>query len=426
MKKRINRVLFWFLLEMISACVCVSLLLLNDNGDYNDIVALLLLFINLLSLIKARNNWYLFIVFSIITYSNYSICVSNYLASPINTFFASYAYTIVGAKGVNILLGFSVLLLVCLPDTVISKQREIEIIKNNRHNVIVVLGVSLVLVLIWIFGYKRPETVGDRGSPTALYEYSLIFLIISFYYSGRDKRLYGLTLLLAGMYAIQNFVFGGRITGVQIVVVIVLCLFGDKLSIKKVIPVSALFFVIMSGIGLYRASILQYGMDIRVILQTIVSRHFALDTAYSSYYTSMTFLDVLARTSLKNRLYLFFQWVLSMLIGGSVPDSNLAYYTRQFFLHYNGGVLPYFAWFYLGFIGVLLLSIYIRFLFGRISQVNVESSGLIRCIAIYVCASTFRWYLYSPAQLFRGILLLCFVYVFADLVDRITNKSISS
>lgn len=421
MEKRSNSV-WCYIAEMIASLVTVVFLLLNCSGDYNRIVAVLLLFLNGFALIKVRNNWLLFIIFSIITYSNYSICIVNHLSNSFDLYFARYASSSVGITGLNILLAFSLLLLLIAPWTQKTMRKKLSLMENNRRNPIIVYGISVVLVLIWVFGFHRPEMLGERGSPTALYEYSIVFFIVSFYYSGKERLLIGINLVLAFAFALQNFLYGGRITGLQIVIVVAICLLIDRFTIKRVIPIGSLFFIVLSGIGQVRADILYQGLNIRATLNSIFSNYFALDTAYSSYYTSMTFLDELNRTALGQRLYLFMRWMLSMLIGGkAVPDSNLADYTRQFYLHYSGGVLPYFAWFYLGTVGIILLSFYLRFLFRLITRTNAETRGLVRCISAYVCASTFRWYLYSPSQLFRGVILLCFVYGSAFVLDGLLS-----
>lgn len=45
-----------------------------------------------------------------------------------------------------------------------------------------------MLALILVFGFSRPDAVGgDRGSPSAMYEYSMIFFLLGFYFAG-DRR----------------------------------------------------------------------------------------------------------------------------------------------------------------------------------------------------------------------------------------------
>lgn len=413
--KKTKSELIRFFLELSFGLAAMIAVAANSEGNLNKLVAILVVLFNIAALIKVRNDWYLLVIFSVVVYCNYSICVANYLSKDIVNYFVGYAGSTIGASGVNILAFFSFALFIAAPKTNKNDKKIRSIIKNNRKNPVIVIGLSVLLVLIWYYGYTRPEIPGERGSPSALYEYSIIFFIISLYYSGRDRVLIIVNVCLAAAFAIQNFIYGGRITGIQIIIAFAMGLLIDKFSLKTIIPSVCLLFIIMSGIGEVRANILLYGINFRNIIRSLFAEHFALDTAYSSYFTSMTFLEVLRKLSVGQRLHLFVRWALSMLLGGSVQDSNLAEYTRQFIFHYYGGILPFFGWFYLGVLGVVALAAYLRLLFVKIKSCNCDSNGLIRCVSIYVCSTSLRWYLYSPSQLFRSVMLLCLVYGAADI-----------
>ena len=417
---------FFATLLFVIAIIAVYVAFFNDHNSYDAVLGYCVIVINILGMIKVRHNWYLLFIFLCITYSNYSICAANYI-SHLYSYFTGYAGTEIGSQGIRILLLFSVLLLIVAPatypvDIKYSRMEQKSLISNNRYNPFIVIGMIILLAFIWVFGFGRPDVVGQRGSPSAIYEYSIILLIISFYYSGKDKKLIAATVLTCIAFSMQNFVFGGRITGVQILIMVVLALFIDRLKVRRAIPVGILFFVIMSGIGQLRGAILISGFNIRSIISRLANSKLALDTAYSAYYTSLTFLDELTNTTLSTRWYLFTRWVLSMFLGGSVTDSNLSIYTRQTHVHYFGGVLPFFAWFYMGLIGIAFLMFYLRFLFITIARVSDNSSGLVRCVTLYITCTCLRWYLYSPSQLFRGVMLMCLVYGLCYAADSIIQK----
>ena len=415
-------------IQNLIAVVLVGAVILLLHLDESVISASLMgygvLILNLLSIMRVRHNWYLVFIYLCIAYSNYSICATNYI-SRINTYFSGYAGSEIGIRGLYILLGFSLLLYLIAPSTKEHANYSVKkaLIVNNRYNPIIVIGADIILILIWIYGFARPDVIGKRGSPSALYEYSIIFIIISIFYSGANKKLSLSTTFIGIMFALQNFVFGGRITGVQIVVLIIYSLYIDQLRIGTAIPIALIGFLLMSAIGQIRGLIIINGFNVFDVISRLIEGKFALDTAYSSYFTSMTFLDVLERTSFSKRLYLFSRWVLSMFLGGgAVADSNLAHYTRQQYIHYNGGVLPYFGWFYLGLLGVFLLSLYLRYHFVLAEKSDSNSSGLSRCVALYVTCTCLRWYLYSPSQLFRGVMLLCIVYSICYVADCMLNR----
>ena len=242
---------------------------------------------------------------------------------------------------------------------------------------------------------------------------------MAFYYSGSSKFWQGLFIVVSLLFALQNFMYGGRASGLQMIICLFLCLYVNKISNLFVVILVSIGAFIMMGIGMFRTSFSFSSNILSLVLSNIKQHYFILDTAYSSYYTSLTFLDLLNNVDISDRLYLFFKWVLSIFLGGSnVVDSNLSMYSREYYVHWFGGVLPFYSFFYLGYLGVFLLIIYIKFIFKIISN-NVRSKTMFKIIAIYLTATTFRWYLYSPSQLFRGLLLLLIVFFSFEQLDRI-------
>lgn len=413
-----------FLINIFLSVITIILFVINDHGEYNALLSVFIVFVNLLSLFKVRYNWYLLFIVVYIMYCNYSIVLFNYLMNSGDSYYLGFTDTPIGVLGLNILLLFQMVLQWSVP---VTTKENVEnpkaLIVNNKYNPIVVAGIAIVLILIWVYGFTRPD-LGERGETSPIYEYSFIFLIISLYYSGKNKFFINLNIILALAFVLQNFIFGGRTTGLQTLIVLALSLYVDKFTVKKIIIAGVPLFLLMYAIGLFRASII-YGFNLETVVNVFQTRHFTLSTAQSAYFTSMTFLDVADMSSWSDRLYLFRQWVLSMFVGGSfVHNSNLAVYTRSTWVHYGGGILPYFAWFYLGIFGILILGLYMRFLFKIINKSNAFSGGLIRCVAIYVCATTIRWYLYSPSQLFRGVLLLILSYGVAYVANEFMYKNV--
>lgn len=390
----------------------------NNDGVLNVVISIFLLSINTCSLIRVRQNYYLLIIFVCILYSNYSICMANYILN-FESFFLGFKGFYLSIQGLNLLFLFSVLLDLIIPNIKNSGSIKIlPLVENNQYNVLIEIILTIVLVLILIFCFKRPDIEGVRGSPNQLYEYSIIFIIMAFYYSGNNKIWQGIFIIISLLFALQNFIYGGRVTGLQIIICLFLCLYVNKVSnLFVIVSISVLAFI-MLGIGIFRTSFSFSSNIISVIISNIKQHYFILDTAYSAYYTSLTFLDLLNNVDVSDRLYLFSKWLLSMFFGGSkVANSNLAVYTGQYYIHYNGGVLPFFAFFYLGYFGIFLLICYIKYMFKILN--NSVNNNILRIIGIYLSVTTFRWYLYSPSQLFRGVLLLLIVYFIFKKVHKI-------
>lgn len=399
--------------------------------EMNDIsivlTAILILLLSIYNLIKSLGNWYLTIIFSCISYFNYSILMANYISIYEETFFTSLVNDPVSKIGINILLLFMLVITLTMPNKIKKDTLKINsLINKEKQNNILVIGISFILILILVYGFGRPDVVGERGTPSQLYEYSLIFFIVGFYFSGNSKLNTSLITIILFLFAIQNFIFGGRVTGIQLIICWFLMLHSYKMNIYKLFPWILVLFILMSSIGSFRANFNLSTQSLMIILKDLLIKKFALDTAYSAYYTSLTFLKLEEFDGSIIRLGMFKNFILSMFLGGSrVANSNLASYSRQFYVHYMGGVLPFFFHYYLGWIGVIFSAYIVSKYCKMINKLSLSSSGLIKCISIFLVCHVFRWYLYSPSGLFRGVGLTIIIYYVAYFLDLILKRRLS-
>ena len=176
---------------------------------------ILVLLISAYLTIKYRNSWELLIIFVFMFYYNYSIVMAEFVLN-INDFFTSYASSIEARCCLNIILFYMVLL--CM----FSPRKKDSLFDKNKYyvtkcqNDVIVFFIIILLCLILIFSYSRPEA-NERGETSPLYEYSIIFFIIGYYYaSNKYKKVLSVLLFV---FVLQNFVFGGRVTGVQLLIV---------------------------------------------------------------------------------------------------------------------------------------------------------------------------------------------------------------
>ena len=96
--------------------------------------------------------------------------------------------------------------------------------------------------------------------------------------------------------------------------------------------------------------------------------------------------------------------------------SNPETITQPYFWHQFGGALPVFSRFYLGLLEVVLIAVYMSVIIRLVNLVcagfREDTGGVLasalRICAVYVSVSCFRWILYSPSHITRG-LLLCFL-----------------
>lgn len=379
---------------------------------------------SLYSIILVRRNIYLLIVFGILGYLNYSVVLPNYIRILSSSYFTSFSDDPVSLFGLGILVVFVLLLTSLLPTKIkVTKlQQDIFSRYGTRHPHVIAFVLSAILFYILVFKFRRPSIDGLRGSPSPLYEYSMVFFIVGFYFTGQNKFCRTILTALLVLFALQNFVFGGRIIGIQLIMLYFLMFYAHKVNFSRVFPFVFAGFMLMSAIGVDRANFSLSVATLHRVFERVKDGLFALDTSYSAYFTSLTFLKVEDLVSVGTRLELFGRFVLSILLGGRIENSSLPIYTRAYFLHYNGGILPYHFHFYLGWFGVFVSVCLLRLYVSLLNNLTYKSSGLSKCLGIYVVASTFRWYLYSPLILLRGVLLLVLTYYCVNAVNRISFR----
>lgn len=384
----------------------------------NSIIAFAALAVAFVLCAHFSRNRLLLLVAIVLLYLTYSVVVVNYAFPLTTTIYTTYRGTVEAGTALSSLLLFLSCVLLFSPSKVEQFGKGSELLGNQTWNTPFVVVLCIVLALILVFGFSRPDAVGgDRGSPSAMYEYSMIFFLLGFYFAG-DRRGLRLTLcVLLGLFALQNIIYGGRVTALQLILVFFFTCMSKKVSFGQFMTLVVSGLLLLTFLGSVRTGLASAGVDdAGTALSESLSRGFAWDTAYSSWHTSITFVLYGDLISPSEHLVLFWQWVQTLLFGGSVPMSNLATITQPYFWHQFGGVLPVFFQFYLGPLGVVLIAVYVSAIFRLVNSVcagfREDTGGVLaptlRICAVYVSVSCFRWILYSPSQITRG-LLLCFL-----------------
>ena len=386
----------------------LTTLMMGMSSNTHPFSTYFILFLNTIMLYRCKRNMMMFMLMFVLAYSNYSILYANYIHVISTSIFTEPITKEINNTALNILLLFNCLyFLFCkweLPDA-----HEIKLIKPQRHDGRIVFLMTLILTIVFFLGFDAPAEEGLRGSPKPIYEYALLFFIFLFYYSGGHKLNLIIGLILTLFFSLQNFIFGGRILGVQFLLCAYFFIFVNKIKQKYVFLIMAVMFVLMSVIGSVRGALLEGDADLTSILSLTVENGLTLNTAYAAYYASKTFIyahDVMPISEITRLLWAFTK---SILFGIS-RDDVLPYVTQKYFTHYGGGVYPIYLYFYLDLLGVLLAAYVLKLYSKLVAKINLISNELIQCIAVYISCSAFRWYLYTPIGLFRGVLFLSIIY----------------
>ena len=353
------------------------------------------------------------VISAFILWSNYSIVMANILSPIQDDFISGFVGSNGMRKAIDVLLFFNTLLFFLFRKINESKITLDETFRNNKNNIIS-LGIFFLLIIVYFIGFNRGE-IGERSDPSPLYEYSYIFFILAFAFCNKKilKLLLSLELIV---FALSNLIYGGRITAVQLFICWIFCIIPPNTNVFKYSPYAFIGIIILSAVGGLRGAVIESFDIFELALNSLITSKMQLDTAYYAFYTSITFVLVKAQTTIDIQLYLFWQYIQSIFLGGSVPDAVLAEYTLKYYSHQYGGVLPIFAYFYLGYGGVIMLLAYLKWIFSKVFI--IQGSPYLYTMGIVLCVSVPRWYLYSPSPLFRGILLYSICYYICNFFNK--------
>lgn len=388
--------------------------------DFKPLSYWLVLIVNIYMLWCTRNNLMMFLITFIITYSNYSIIFANYIYNIDDVIYTQVITQKISNQALNILTIFNLSLLVFIDWLHIPNMKFVNLFYETRRQDNIVLTIlTVILIFIFFYGFKLPDVTGERGSPQPIYEYAVSVFIIYFYYSGNKISIF-LGLFLVIIYSFQNFIFGGRIYGIQFILTAFLMLYVHKFTIKKLLVYASPFFILFNIIGILRGNFLiQFG-DIEYYKSTFFKTGLSLDTAYSSYYTSQAIIYASNQISFSEKIHLFGDFIISIFLGeSSNPNSipqNIAY---NYMHHSYGCVMPFYFYFYFGAFGSLLCVFILKFYFKIICKLRKTTHGCLKCIGVFIITHSFRWYLYSPLGLFRGVLFLVIIYYMMHVVHSL-------
>ncbi len=404
--------------------IFLSSILLIGNEDVNlsPYNYILLLLSNALLLFRVRRNMVMVLVLIVVAYCNYSIIYLQFINNP-GDYLTSEINQNVTNESINILTLFNLFLYCIFPITIrplhhISK--ETFRCSRSLPNWALLLAI-IVLCIIWITGLK-PGEIGQRQDPSAIYEYTVCLFIVLFCFVKSPKALWILGILSI-MFALKNFIFGGRIAGIQFIICTYLFLFVHRIKMKTVVMLGAILFVFMSIIGTVRGTLLQGEFSINQILDNIVKSGFSLDTASSAYFTSEVF--VYMSDFVSDYLILLGVFICAIFMGyGMFPGMLLQDYANKYIVNYAGGVYPFYFWFFLGYLGIIVSVLILKAYFNLANKIVYTSSGLVKCILAFFICHVFRWYLYTPYSLFRGTLFISIIYGLAFLISKSDNKEV--
>jgi len=369
----------------------------------NYVIALLTLCVSFLLMIKSRKNIVVFVLFMFIFYINYSVIFGEYIIKGnVSVPFYEVKNILNYGIGIKTLFIFSLTLLVFYKPSHLSNT---TLIKGNE-NILIFICLWVFLMFIGVFSIDRTMTQSYEVKITPAYEYSkLIFLLLA-YYSGSNRILKTLVVVTSIFFIAQDFYYGGRITSIQLLMMLGL-IFGSKvLTVKRIILASLSGLFLSNLVNQYRTTYSFSNINFVEMIDNFKKSYFVFDTATYAYYASATHIAASFRVNKYEELSSFFQFSKGIIFLGSNDSGELSsYVSNNFYFNLGGGIITSHFYFWFGWIGVIFISLFLIYLINLFNKKKINNEYFM-ILNVLLVSNVSRWYLYSPNQLFKGTLLM--------------------
>lgn len=265
--------------------------------------------------------------------------------------------------------------------------------KYQTNNIAYCMFVAMHILAL-IFGINRTQNDGTYiVRINTFYELIYFYVFFQIIYSGGDKKKLALTFALSCIAIIQDLYYDGRITSLQILLVVFICYY-KKFPLKLLIPTILILLIIFIYIGNTRVNA-DYEFD-------LVDNLLKIDTFYFAFQASETHVYVYDYIDLGTRLNSLLGNLLNTIFIDNGAVYNVSAITHEYVNHYYGGYI--FTWFYFwgGYVG----SFFIGWLVTYIINHNIKRNKSLNSYILILCFATMpRWFIYEPTILFKYAML---------------------
>ncbi len=386
-----------------------------------NLVALSVMVLNIFSIIKYRKNIILLVAFLWMFYCDYSVIFAKYFynITAFKVMYGQLKFDDTMLKSIFILFVFHYIVLFILNiKSKVKKNDETfdyimttKKIKDKYINMICYLLLFAIIFVIINNLFIHIITIRDT-----ILEYIFIPILLCCFYGRNNYKLRNILFIIVMIYSFEMVRLGARVSIIEPLIAVVMLLLSKLLTVKRVILGFFLGIYVFTAAGLYGDNLANSSnkydySNIKFVVSLMNERKFTLDTSYSSYWTGLTFIESMQYVSKEDRLKNFIDYSIKYTFFGSNSNyRNLPSISRNYYVHCNGGYITSYFYYWLGFLGIFIISLYIGVLFRKINKLDHNSNDYIKIISIYIISTIPRWYLYNPTPLLRGILITSILY----------------
>lgn len=393
-------------------------IILSTFFQLEKVVLVFLIMTNFFLVLSLRKNIPLFI---------FSIFISFYTLALIPYFFLNYQISFFDRfnnlihydKALKVHSLFLLSFLFFIPKYNFNNEYINYLKLSYKNNNFLFYLFYLICVLVMLNGmsgenlFESGQYSSDLVVKSSLYEYFILFYLISFYYSSRKGFHIFLLISIYIIYCFKTLLYGGRIEIVQISIMLFLIYtVNNKIVVSKLKILAFLIFfyyfnVIVSNIRNNPENILnkEY-VEVLNPISFINSGNKVIYSNEGEVFQSSSRLIGMADTgvlSLENRFVSLITFSISAFVPSNLlpPAANLISYKQDEITSGGGGLISAYFYVWFGWFGPLIISYFLIFILNKIQYSN---NDLFKLYGIMILSTFPRWYSYNPIILFK----LCF------------------
>lgn len=276
------------------------------------------------------------------------------------------------------------------------------------------------------YGTNQVEVVGGLS----IYEYSPLFLLLGFIFSGDNKFKQKILLLLATIYMLKSLMFGGRIETLQTMILLFIFFGEKKISLRMILTILVIAYFLGEVINKIRGNPLlllegHYSELFNVL--DFSDRDIIISNQGDVWYASARLIGLVQDgiISFEDRIYSFLNWIMSLLLPGRFVDpiANLANYLSDIYTTGGGGLISAYFYTWLSYPGVILIGLFISTI---LNKAYISKNNYLILYSIMVFITFPRWFAYNPITMFKLCLYILPVFFLYKNVKLRLNRKISS
>lgn len=314
--------------------------------------------------------------------------------------------------------------------------------KNNvvfrfkvKDNALVYYICLILIVLLTVLG-RSGDSIFDRGGygksgdtyASAIFEYSYIFYILAYLYSGENENKYVLLKIVALFYSIWGLLFGARIEILAMMILVFVLFYQNKFKTKTLIIMIVIAYIAFSAFGFFRSNLNFSFSNIFSLYGYSKDGNLIVNNETEVYYTSSVILASIDKgfCDLRYRLVATINYFVRFIIPSSLlnQDYNVVpYLQKKFSKNGGGGFFSAFMFFYFGYLGVVVGAAIIAKLWNKIAINNSKNKYQLTFVLMLIVMSP-RWFAYSPESIIKIPLYTVFIYWVVDTIQKVNIKHI--